>query len=51
MLLDILIFMLLDSRGEDKMFWTEWWQALPKFNLFLFTLESYFDLLLSLPNI
>jgi hypothetical protein len=27
--------MFLDSRREDKMFWTEWQQALPEFNLFL----------------
>jgi hypothetical protein len=24
--------MFLDSRGEDKRFWTEWQQALPEFN-------------------
>jgi hypothetical protein len=27
----ILIFTFLDSRGEEKMFWTEWYEALPKF--------------------
>jgi hypothetical protein len=30
-----LIFMFLDSRREDKGFWTEWYQVLPKFSLFL----------------
>jgi hypothetical protein len=29
----ILIFMFLDSRWEDKRFWTEWKQALPDFSL------------------
>jgi hypothetical protein len=28
-------FYVLDSRREDKRFWTEWWQALPKPNLIL----------------
>jgi hypothetical protein len=28
----ILIFIFLDSRREDKRFWTELWQALPKFS-------------------
>jgi hypothetical protein len=27
--LRILIFMFLDSKREDKRFWTEWYQALP----------------------
>jgi hypothetical protein len=29
----ILIFVLLDSRREDKRFWTDWRQALTEFNL------------------
>ena len=32
------IFMLLDSKGEDGRFWTEWLQALPKCNLVLTSL-------------
>jgi hypothetical protein len=35
----ILIFMFLDRR-EDKRFWTEWWQALPKFNPLNFFLNQ-----------
>jgi hypothetical protein len=31
----ILIFKFLDSRWEDKRFWTEWYQALPEFGLLL----------------
>jgi hypothetical protein len=31
----ILIFVFLDSRWEGKRFWTEWQQALLKFNLLL----------------
>jgi hypothetical protein len=31
----ILIFALLDSRREETIFWTEWYQALPEFNLLL----------------
>jgi hypothetical protein len=27
--------MILDSRRENKMIWTEWWQALPECNLLL----------------
>jgi hypothetical protein len=31
----IVIFMLLDSRRDDKRFCTKWWPALPEFNLLL----------------
>jgi hypothetical protein len=31
----ILIFMFLDSRREDKKFWTEWQQALHEFHVVL----------------
>jgi hypothetical protein len=31
----ILTSTVLDSRREDKRFWTEWYQALPEFNLLL----------------
>jgi hypothetical protein len=43
--------MFLDSRQEDKRFWTEWWKALPEFSLPLIPPESDFDVLLSFPNI
>jgi hypothetical protein len=33
--LNTLIFKVLDSRREDKRFWTEWWKALPEFNFLL----------------
>jgi hypothetical protein len=36
--LRLLIFTFLDSRREDKRFWTEWWQALPEFKLVLISL-------------
>jgi hypothetical protein len=37
----IVIFTLLDSRREDKWFWTEQWQALPEFNLPLILFLNY----------
>jgi len=30
-----LVFVLLDSKSEDKRFWTEWHQAFPEFNLLI----------------
>jgi hypothetical protein len=33
--LQIVIFMFLDNRQEDKRFCTKWQQAIPKFNLLL----------------
>jgi hypothetical protein len=39
----ILIFMFLDSRREDKRFWTEWKQALPEQQMwqFLYYFSKY----------
>jgi hypothetical protein len=31
----IVSFMVLDSRWDDRRFWTEWLQALPEFNLLM----------------
>jgi hypothetical protein len=41
----ILIVMFLDSRREDRRFWTEWKQALPEFNLLLISswIRFWFD--------
>jgi hypothetical protein len=41
--LSILIFKLLDSRREDKSFWTEWQQALPEFNLLLISSQNKYS--------
>jgi hypothetical protein len=32
MILDTLVLMLLETKWEDKSFWTKWWQALLEFN-------------------
>jgi hypothetical protein len=36
--------MFLYNSLEDKLFWTEWYQALPEFNLLLIFFESDFYL-------
>jgi hypothetical protein len=50
LVLYILTFTFLDSRGEDKRLWTEWQQAFPEFSLLLISSFMQFDLLELFPN-
>jgi hypothetical protein len=41
--------MFFDSRWEDRKFWTEWYQALPEFNLLLISCWIKFWFLTVIP--
>jgi hypothetical protein len=50
MVLYILIFTFLDSRREDKSFWTAWQQAFPEYRLFLISSWMQFWSLNAVPK-